>query len=102
MGRIIDSITKTGRIEFSTFTANDVTLAVSTIEDAIRRDPKRYLDDRVTPFATVRQLMGGSSPPSRWWSPFWRILWFERLHHQLRREIERQVAFAKRITGERQ
>ena len=85
------------RIEFSAFTADDVVMAVSTIEEAIRRDPKRYLDDRVTPFATVRQIMG-DGPPSRW-RPYARFWWFDRLRVQLTREIEHQVAFAKRLMG---
>lgn len=91
------------RIEFSKFTADDVVMAVSTIEEAIRRDPERYLDDSVTPFATVRQIMCGG-PPSRWWllfAPRARKEWFADLHDRLTREIERQVAFAKQISGAR-
>jgi hypothetical protein len=91
------------RIEFSTFTRDDVAMAVNAIEQKIRRDPRRYLDERVTPFATVRQIMGGG-PPSRWWlllSPCVRKNWFARLHIQLTREIENQVLFAKQITGAR-
>jgi hypothetical protein len=59
---------------------------------AVRRDPVRYLDQRITPFATPRGLMG-SPPPSRW-----RLLarrrWFGDRALRVAVEVDRQEKFS--------
>lgn len=58
---------------------------------AVARDPARYMDQKITPFVTPRQLMGGSAP-SRW-RLFARRRWFARLSERVTREIARQERF---------
>jgi hypothetical protein len=59
---------------------------------AVRRDPDRYLDQRITPFATPRGLMGGP-PPSRW-RPLARRRWFCDLALRVAVEIDHQERFS--------
>lgn len=64
---------------------------------AVVRNPGRCLDQQVTPFATPRQLMGGSPLPSRW-RPFARRRWLAKLAVRVAEEIESQERFAAALS----
>lgn len=50
------------------------------------------LDRRISPFATIGDLMGGASVPSVW-RPLARRRWIRRLETRIARELRRQRAF---------
>lgn len=62
---------------------------------AVRRDPRGYLDEPLTPFCDVGDLMG-AMPPG-WWRPFARRVYFRRLEIRVRRELESHHQFATGI-----
>jgi hypothetical protein len=71
----------------------EVESPASLVCHAVRRDPTRFLDQLITPFATPRSLMGGPPPPR------WRLLarrrWFVRLAARVSHEVTRQEIFAR-------
>jgi hypothetical protein len=54
--------------------------------------PRESMDVRLTPFATIRDLMGG--PPPRF---FGRKRWRDRLLERVAREIAQQRAFVAKL-----
>jgi len=62
---------------------------------AVMRDQDRYLDERITPFATARQLMGGEPPSRLRW--FARRAWFKTLRKRTDREVKKQAVFAATV-----
>jgi hypothetical protein len=57
----------------------------------IDRDPYA-LDHRITPFATIGDLMGGVSVPAIW-RPFARRRWIRRLEERVARELRKHRDF---------
>lgn len=71
-------------------------VAARLVSAAVDRDPVRYMDQRITPFATPRQLMGGS-PPARW-RMLARRRWFARLTERVTKEVASQERFAAALS----
>ena len=61
----------------------------------IDRDPYA-LSRKISPFATISDLMGGAPVPSIW-RPFARRRWIRRLEARVARELKRQHVFEIKI-----
>lgn len=84
-------------IQYVDMTPEEVEVLSAFVAYSVGCDPKRCLDQSITPFATARSLMQGT-PPSRW-RPWARARWLRRLRERTKSEMLQQCAFARQITG---